>query len=605
MTAADGHKATQSLDLAIVGNCSIAALIDRAARVVWCCFPRFDGDPVFCSLLNGGADGDQESGFFDVTVDNFSRSEQRYLRNSAVLVTTLYDDQGQSVDVFDFVPRFRQYDRMHRPTSLIRVVMPLSGNPHIRIRLRPRFGYGAVKPETTRGSNHLRFVGPAMALRLTTDAPISYVVEETAFVLERPIHLIFGADESLTAPLAETVRSFMEQTNAYWSEYSRYLAIPFEWQDAVIRAAITLKLCSYEETGAIIAAMTTSIPEAADTERNWDYRFCWLRDSYFVVQALNRLGTTKTMEDYLTYITNIVANAEDGYLQPLFSISLGQDLDETLCPSLTGYRGMGPVRVGNEAYKQVQNDSYGAVILASSQIFFDKRLEHTGTKQLYERLELLGEQAVKRWNTPDAGLWELRTRERVHTFSAVMCWAACDRLAKIGRRLGMRANGKRWRKEADDMRAEINKHAYDPDQNSFVESFGGKDIDAALLLLHELGFLEADDPRFRGTVEAVERSLRRGDHLFRYHAADDHGLPQTAFTICTFWYIEALAAIGRREEARALFETLLSHRNHVGLLSEDLDPKTGELWGNFPQTYSMVGLITSAMRLSKAWEDAF
>ena len=601
----DSHHA--DLNLALIGNCTLAALVDRHARIVWNCVPRFDGDPVLCSLLNakpeGGLNG--EFGFYDVAIEDFARSEQRYRTNTAVLVTTLFDHKGQAVEVIDFAPRFRTYGRIHRPTTLIRMIRTVAGNPRIRVRLRPRFDYGEIEPEITRGSNHIRYVGPTTALRLTTDMPVSYILEETPFILESPVHLIFGADESLTAPIAETCRRFLENTAEYWTDFCRYLALPFEWQDAVIRAAITLKLCSFEETGAIVAAITTSIPEAPHTSRNWDYRYCWLRDSYFVVHALNRLGATKTMEDYLHYITNIVADSGDGYLDPLFTITLRKEITERTCDNLSGYRGMGPVRVGNAAHSQVQNDGYGAVILSSAQAFFDQRLERPGTLRLYERLELLGEQAVKLWNTPDAGLWELRTRERVHTFSALMCWAACDRLAKIGRRLGLADRAQRWMKEAGKIRAAILKKAYDPEQNTFVESFGGKDIDAALLLMHELGFIAADDPKFHGTIAAVEKWLRRENLIYRYHAADDFGEPETAFTVCTFWYIDALAAAGRREEARALFEQLLERRNHVGLLSEDIDPKTGELWGNFPQTYSMVGLINSAMKLSTAWEEAF
>ncbi|MEE8272888.1 MAG: glycoside hydrolase family 15 protein, partial [Alphaproteobacteria bacterium] len=392
------------LNLAPIGNCMVAALVDRQARIVWACMPRLDGDPAFCSLLNTTEDGslNGEFGFQDLVMDDFARSEQHYRRNTAVLVTTLFDDKGQAVEVIDLAPRFRHFGRIHRPASLIRVITPISGNPRLRLRVRPRFNYGETEPQITRGSNHIRYVAPTGTLRLTTDAAISYVLEETPFVLEQPIHLLFGADESLTTPIAETVRQFLEQTDEYWREFSRYLALPLEWQDAVIRAAITLKLCSYEETGAIVAAITTSIPEAPHSERNWDYRFCWLRDAYFVVHALNRLGATKTMEDYLHYITNVVANSKDGYLQPLFSITLRRNLDEQICASLSGYRGMGPVRVGNAAYTQAQNDSYGAVVLASAQAFFDQRLERPGTLRLFERLELLGEQAIKKWNTPDA-----------------------------------------------------------------------------------------------------------------------------------------------------------------------------------------------------------
>ncbi|MEM1399148.1 MAG: glycoside hydrolase family 15 protein, partial [Pseudomonadota bacterium] len=399
-------------------------------------------------------------------------------------------------------------------------------------------------------------------------------------------------------------RQFLRRTRDYWRNFSRYLALPYEWQSAVIRAAITLKLHSFEETGAVIAATTTSIPEAPHSSRNWDYRFCWLRDAYFVIHALNRLGATTTMEGYLTYITNVVASSEDGYLQPLFSISLNSDLGEKELSHLTGYRGMGPVRIGNAAWEQVQNDSYGAVILAATQAFFDERLEMPATERLYAQLEKVGSQAVRLWNTPDAGPWELRTREKVHTFPAVMCWAACDRLAKIGAKLGLEERAEQWRKEADTMRAGILKEAFDENQNSFVESFGGENLDAALLLLPELGFIDPMDSRYLGTVAAVERLLLHGGFIQRYHAADDFGEPEVAFTICTFWYVDALSATGRHDEARALFERLLASRNHVGLLSEDIDPKDGALWGNFPQTYSMVGLINSALKLSRRWEDA-
>jgi len=286
-------------------------------------------------------------------------------------------------------------------------------------------------------------------------------------------------------------------------------------------------------------------------------------------------------------------------------VSLESRLLEREATHLAGYRGMGPVRVGNQAWEHIQNDVYGNVVLASTQAFFDRRLLHPGTEKLFERLERVGEQAVKLYDQPDAGLWELRTRERIHTFSSLMCWAACDRLAKIALSLELEGRARHWREHADRIHAVICEHAWNEELGSFVESFGGEDLDASLLLIELLGFVAPDDPRYVGTVRAIEGRLRRGDYLFRYHAADDYGEPETAFNICTFWFIEALAATGRQDEARELFENMLARRNHVGLLSEDLDPKSGELWGNFPQTYSLVGLILCAMRLSRSWEEAF
>ncbi|MEQ9813079.1 MAG: glycoside hydrolase family 15 protein [Azospirillaceae bacterium] len=598
-----------SLDLAVIGNSAIAALVDRQARIVWCCFPRIDGDPIFNALLNDPddrAESISEQGLFAIEIADFARSEQSYDRNTAVLRTRLEDTHGQALEIIDFCPRFRQFGRYHRPTSIFRIVRPVAGYPRIRVTCRPTFDYGNVQPTITRGSNHIRFVDDTVQLRLTTTAPVAYVVNRQWFVLEKAHHLILGADESLTSSVEETSRKFLGETTAYWQEFSRMLALPFEWQDAVIRAAITLKMCAYEETGAIVAALTTSIPEAPHTERNWDYRFCWLRDSFFVVHALNRLGATKTMEDYLSYITNIVAASKEGYLDPLFPITLDpSNLVEGTCTALRGYRGMGPVRIGNAAHSQVQNDGYGSLILAVAQTFFDRRLERPGDINLFHRLELLGEQAKARWNTPDAGLWELRTRARVHTFSALMCWAACDRLALIASQLDLPDRAGYWRNTADEIRDEIHMRAYNKEIGSFVESFGGEHLDASLLLMPELRFIDAKDPKFIGTIEAAERYLRKGDYLYRYHAADDFGEPETAFNICTFWYISALAQAGRETEARELFEHMLSRRNPVGLLSEDMDVKTGELWGNFPQTYSLVGMINAAMKLSKPWEEAF
>jgi GH15 family glucan-1,4-alpha-glucosidase len=592
------------LELGAIGNCTFNALIDRRGRVVWCCLPRFDCDPIFCSLINGD-DETVKDGFFDVLIDDFAYSEQRYEPNTAILVTTLHDQHGAAVEITDFAPRFKRYDRMHRPQRLIRLLKPLHGTPRIRVRLRPAHDYGRTALRTVHGSNHIDYVAHTVTYRMTTNVPVSFVLDEAPFLLEEPAALIFGTDDPIRRSVADATRESYEQTLHYWRDWARSLSIPFEWQKEVIRAAITLKLCCFEETGAVIAAMTTSIPEAAGTRRNWDYRYCWLRDAYFVINALNRLGTTKTMEEYLRYIANIAAGAKESLLQPVYSITLEPKLVEREIDTLAGYRNHAPVRVGNQAYEHIQNDVYGSVIMAATQAFFDRRLAHPGDRRLFERLEDLGYQCAKLYNQPDASLWEFRGIARVHTFSAVMCWAGCDRLARIAHRMELHDRAHYWQAQADRIREEVMDRAYDPLRNSFVGSFGGSELDASLLLLHDLQFLEADDPRFIGTVAAVEKELRRGSHMMRYVEQDDFGAPQNAFNICTFWLIGALASIGRKDDARAIFEEMLKCRNALGLLSEDTDPKTSEMWGNFPQTYSMVGIIHSAMVLSKPWEEAF
>jgi GH15 family glucan-1,4-alpha-glucosidase len=587
-----------TLDLGLVGNCSIGALIDPQGRIVWGCVPAFDGDPAFCALLSPQLDG----GDFTVHLEDCVGSEQHYVENTAVLRTLLRDARGGVVEILDFAPRWKQYDRFYRPVMLIRSVRPLAGEPRVSVRLRPLADYGARVPDVTWGSNHLRYVLPGFTLRLNTDAAIRLVREETPFLLDRELHFILGPDETLTRPVADYAREALEKTVDYWRDWVRALSIPLEWQDAVIRSAITLKLCQYDETGAIVAALTTSVPEAADTARNWDYRYCWLRDAAFVVRALNRLGATRTMEEYLRYVSNLIP--EDGHLQPLYGIGLQRELHEDEVPTLAGYRGMGPVRRGNLAWVQPQHDVYGSVVLASTQLFFDRRLNLPSGAVHFRRLERLGERAFALFEQPDAGLWEFRGRVEVHTYSAVMCWAACDRLAKIAAQLQLQDRADFWRERAARMHARISDLAFDPQRGFFVEGTHSGRMDAVLLLLADLGFVPADDPRFAATVDAVGTELRRGDGMLRYVAPDDFGVPETSFTICTFWYIDALAAVGRRDEARALFERVLARRNHLGLLSEDMSLEGNELWGNFPQTYSHVGLINAAMRLSRPWEDA-
>ena len=589
-----------NLNLAAIGNCQVSALIDMRARCVWACLPRHDGDPIFCSLINGGVD----DGYMDVDLAQFASSEQFYRRNTAVVETILRDSAGGALRVVDFCPRFRRFGRMFRPIMFVRLIEPMAGRPVLRLRVRPLCEYGARKPRTTVGSNHVRFETATMTLRLTTDAPLTQLLEERPFALSGPIAMVFGPDETLPDAPAAFAHSMLEGTTRYWLDWVRGLAVPFEWQEAVIRAAITLKLCTFEDTGAVIAAMTTSIPESANSGRNWDYRYCWLRDSYFTVQALNRLGATRTMEAFLRYITNIIEGAGAGTLQPLYGISGEPLLTERVVETLKGYRGMGPVRIGNEAYTQAQNDVYGAVVLSSTQSFYDDRLESPGDQWLFERLERLGERAALLYEKPDAGLWEYRGRARVHTFSAVMCWAACDRLARVAGRLGLQERAREWRARADVMHEKISTLGWDEGQKTFTESFGHSALDASLLVLHELGFLSPDDPRFRSTVAAIEKALKRGRYLVRYHGADDFGVPENAFNFCSFWFINALAVTGRREEARELFEHMLARRTPQGLMSEDLDPRSGELWGNYPQTYSMVGIINAAMRLSRSWEEA-
>ncbi|MET4682257.1 glycoside hydrolase family 15 protein [Brevundimonas faecalis] len=590
-----------NLDLAPIGNCSVSALVDRRGRFVWACAPRVDGDPVFSALMDGD---EPDHGFWAVELEGVQTVEQAYVRNTAVLRTVMTDENGGAIEIIDFAPRHLKHSRIYRPVAFARVVRPLSGAPRVVIRLRPSADWGARRAEMTSGSNHIRYLCTDVTLRLTTNCPVSHVLDERAFRLEGELAFFLGPDEGYDQSVTAGVSAALDLTIQHWKLWTRTLYLPLDWQEAVIRAAITLKLCVFEETGAVIAAMTTSVPEFPESGRNWDYRYCWIRDAYYTVRALNRLGAADILESYLAYLRNIVDGAHGGHVQPVYGVGMEAAIGESIVDSVAGYRGMKPVRIGNQAHEHLQHDVYGQIVLPLVQAFFDERLLRPGSIEDFRALEKVGDRAFALHDQPDAGLWEFRTIARVHTYSSVMCWAACDRLAKAARHLGLADRASLWEERARTIRARIEAEAYLPDEGRFAASFGGRELDASLLQMTDLGFLDARDPRQVKTFEAVERDLKRGPYLFRYAHPDDFGEPETAFNFCTFWFIEALHLNGRTEEARAIFEEMLSRRTHAGLLSEDIALQDGELWGNYPQTYSLVGIINCAVLLSRSWTDA-
>lgn len=589
-----------NLDLWPIGNCAISALIDRQGRFVWACAPRVDGDPVFSALMNGDT---PDHGFWAVELEDQVSIEQAYVRNTPVLRTVLTARDGAAIEIIDFAPRHIRHSRTYRPLAFGRVVRPLNGTPRIRMKLRPSTDWGARRAPHTSGSNHIRFICPDIVFRLTTDCPVSHVLDERTIRLERPYYFFLGPDEGYDQDLSTGVQAALDRTIDYWQSWVQTLYLPLDWQEAVIRAAITLKLCTYEETGAIVAAMTTSVPEFPESGRNWDYRYCWIRDAYYTVRALNRLGAVDILENYLGYLRNLVDDAAGGHVQPVYGVGLEPGIGESIVETVEGYRGMKPVRIGNQAHEHLQHDVYGQIVLPLVQAFYDQRLRRPGSREDFHALEKVGERAFAMHDQADAGLWEFRTIARVHTYSSVMCWAACDRLAKAADYLDLQPRGDLWRERAAVIRTRIEAEAYLPDEGRFAASFGNRELDASLLQMTDLGFLEAHDPRQVATFDAIERDLKKGEFLFRYVETDDFGEPETAFNFCTFWFIEALQQNGRTAEARAIFEEMLNRRTAAGLLSEDISIQDGELWGNYPQTYSLVGIINCAVLLSRSWTD--
>ncbi|MCC6644951.1 MAG: glycoside hydrolase family 15 protein [Polyangiaceae bacterium] len=582
-------------DLGLIGNCQLAAHVRNDGAIVWACMPRFDSPPVFARLLD-----ERGGGSFVIGAADGRPGAQRYLPNTNVLETR-FDGADGAFRVLDFAPRFVQFDRTFRPTKLLRIVEPLSGTPRVRVSCDPVLGWGRGRPRREQGSHHIAYQGYDVELRLTTDAPLSYLDGEP-FALSERRHFVLAWGAPVEEPLAPLCDRFLRETTRYWQQWVKHCDIPPLYQEEVIRSALTLKLHCFEDTGAIVAALTTSLPEAPGSGRTWDYRYCWLRDAYYTLGAFRLLGHFEEREQFLHFLLNVAGSSPDLDLAPLYRIDGKSDLDERVEEAWPGYRGERPVRVGNGAAVHKQYDVFGEMVLALTPMFLDARFRDRVTPSLLDLVTRLAQKAVSVAGQPDAGIWEIRAEWRPQTFSSLMCWAAADRMARIARR-HRPERAAEFEGAAARIRDEILARAVDPARGGLVADYGGREVDAALLQAVSLRVLPPDDPRLLATVDAVQADLTHDGWLRRYRTNDGLGVPSVAFMLCTFWQVEALARIGRTAEARALMDRVRDVRSPLGLLAEDLDPTTGEMWGNFPQAYSHVGMIHGAFAASPRWSD--
>ena len=582
-------------DLGLIGNCQYSALIHNSGEVVWCCLPRFDSEPVFSTLLDS-----KDGGRYRIGPAGGEIGVQRYRPNTNILETTFQTPTG-SFKVIDFAPRFLHYDRAFRPTQLIRIVEPLEGAPRIAVVCEPKLGWSKERPRPMQGSHHIRFEGFASQLRLTTDIPLSYLGGQP-FTLTGRQHLVLTWGAPLEEPLAPLCERFLNETSRYWERWVKQCDIPPLFQQEVIRSALALKLHCFEDTGAIIASMTTSIPESPASGRTWDNRYCWLRDSYYVLNAFGVLGQFEEREQFVQYLLNVVGGAPNLDLAPLYRVDGSQNLEESALDNWPGYNGEKPVRIGNGAALHSQNDIYGQMVLALTPIFLDERLSAERSPAALQLIEALARKAISLTGVPDAGIWEYRTEWKPQTFSSLMCWAAADRMAQIAD-LHAPQHAAEFRSAADKIHADVIARSWNEGRRSFVGHYNGDDLDASLLQMLRLRFLPASDPRLISTVEAIYKDLSVGGWLQRYSLNDGFGKPSVAFVICAFRLVEAFAAVGRRDEARAVFDRTRASLSRLGLLAEDYDPAEPRMWGNFPQTYSHVGLINAAFAASPQWTE--
>jgi GH15 family glucan-1,4-alpha-glucosidase len=581
-------------DLSAIGNCQIAALVRNDGAVVWSCMPRFDSEPVFGELL------DKDGGVFFAGSATGAVGTQRYVENTNVLETTFEDADGK-FRVIDFAPRFRLFDRMFRPTKIVRILEPISGTPRVRVSCEPRTGWSRVPMRAHPGSNHLSF-GPHDQLRLTTDIPVAYVGSGQVFALTQRKHLVLAWGAPVEEPLAALADRFLRETTRYWQTWVKHADIPPLHQREVIRSALALKLHCYEDTGAIVASLTTSIPESPRSGRTWDYRYCWLRDAYYALEAFRLLGHFEEREAFVEFLLNVASSAPDLALAPLYRVDGRLDLEERILGNWSGFGGDGPVREGNGAVHHVQNDVYGEMVLAVAPAFLDERFSPDDKRPALDLLVRLARKAMSVAGKPDASIWELRTKWEPQTFSGLMCWAGVDRVRRVAQRhapslVSELGDG------AARIHVELMENAWSPELGAFVSSYGGREPDASLLQMATLRFLPLDHPRLIATIDAIQRDLDRGGWLQRYQRDDGFGQPAVAFVICTFWLIEALAIIGRAAQAEELLTRTLSALSPTGLLAEDWDPSTRQLRGNYPQAYSLVGLIHAAFAASPSWSE--
>jgi GH15 family glucan-1,4-alpha-glucosidase len=583
-------KKAHRYNLGITGNCNYLAYIRHDSAVQWLCWPYMDSSFVFGSLLD-----EEDGGTFQIIPEHPFITKQRYVENTAILVTHFICEDGE-FEVIDFAPRILAHNRYHKPLQFFRKVKRLKGQPRIKVKCDPRGDYGKTKPTVHIGSNHINYRGIHMDLRLTTNAPKTYLVQDRDFLLTEDLYLILSADTPFEAPLKDIYEEFYIKTREHWRFWVKETFIPSDFQQELIRSAITIKLHQYEDTGAILASGTTSLPEYPGSGRNWDYRYCWLRDSYFSLGALNSMGHFEEAEKYLQFIHNILKDVRD--LQPMYRINGQAEIEESEL-DLPGYMGNRPVRIGNAAYFQKQFDSFGQVILSLLPLYTDERIIHRDQVVNMDIIKQLLFQIEACMDEPDAGTWELRGRKAKHVGTYIFHWAGAKAAYKIGEYY--RDGELKEKASAIAKLSELNiEKCYSEEFECYMADQTKEHFDATGFLLITMNYLSPEDKRTVKHFQRLQKELMSPEGMiYRYRTPDDFGDTHACFTICSYWYIESLICLGFLQEAEDGIRNIIQHANHLGLLSEDISSEDGGQWGNFPQTYSHVGLINAVCRLSR------
>ncbi|WP_430814906.1 glycoside hydrolase family 15 protein [Carboxylicivirga sp. RSCT41] len=585
----------KNLDYGIIGNCRSAALVSKTGSVEWLCLPHFASPSTFAKILD-----DEKGGFFSVRPTEEYETEQFYIPRTNILVTKFICASGV-FELHDFMPRYRNEDGVYyTPPDIVRYIKHISGSVNVVINFEPKLEYALPNTTIDVEEEYIKAYttnGEYDSIYLYSSFDKKSIKERLPVTIKKNEYLLLSYNQKLLQQ--STNRSYLkhQRTKVYWLNWSDKTTSFKKYENEINRSALTLKLLNYQKSGAILAALTTSLPETIGEVRNWDYRFCWIRDASMVVKIMTQLGHGRIAERYMNFIISLMPDKGEK-MQIMYGINGEKNLHEIELDHLAGYEGSKPVRIGNAAYVQKQNDIYGILMDVMLQYFEMFKTTLGNSEDIWTIVRNIVKVVDENWQQPDKGIWEIRSEGKHFTFSKVLCWVAIDRAQKIARLLKRDSYATEWKELEEKIAADIHKNAWSDDKHTFTQSYGSNDLDAAVLLMESYGFIDADDQRYKKTVLAIKKELEHDGLMYRYKNEDDFGEPQSAFTICSFWLINSLYKIGLKDEATRKFETLLSYANHLGLFSEDLDFKTRRLLGNFPQAYSHLAIIETAITLA-------
>jgi GH15 family glucan-1,4-alpha-glucosidase len=586
---------SNTLNFGIIGNCQSSALINENSSIDWCCLPQFDSASVFAKILDK-----EQGGSFKIECDASYNTCQNYIENTSILVTK-FENRENSFEVIDFMPRYQKENgSFYSPPEIIRLIKLIRGKPKFKIFYDPKLEYALGNTNTYVKDEFIVSVVDEKrygTLYLYTDLNKKNILESNEIEIHKDCFLSVSYNEKIeSVTLNQTMLDF-EKTKIYWMNWCHKTRKFKNYNSEILRSAMTLKLLTFEKTGAVLAAATTSLPETIGEVRNWDYRFCWIRDASMVIKIITKLGHKKIVKNFIDFIVNLIPDKNEK-LQIMYGISGEKNLTEKILSHLIGYEKSKPVRIGNAAFSQKQNDIYG-ILMDAIHFQIDKyREDDDKHEELWSIVKLIIWVVEKNWKLPDRGIWEFRNENRHFTFSKLLCWVAVDRAIKISKIFKRKKSTNKWKILRNEIKTDILENGWNKNKKAFTQSYGSNDLDASVLLMEQYEFIDAMDPKYVSTVKAIEKELSFEGLLFRYKNIDDFGKPSSSFTVCSFWFAYSLYKIGEKEKSKKYFDELLSYSNHLGLFSEDLDFKSKRLLGNFPQAYSHLALIETAMNFN-------